>query len=73
MQPKGEFKFLQKRTESWNITGWSLDKIRAKINGIFKRKRINIEQIHVTPQTLEVIYYEWDESDKDSLNPSKRF
>jgi hypothetical protein len=63
---------LKRRTESWNIEGWTLKQIRDQLNGIFRRKEIAIEEIHVTPQILEVKYYDRAEDNK-SVNPSKRY
>jgi hypothetical protein len=64
-------KKLQKRTESWDIRGWSLKQIKDHVNGIFRRKEIAIEELHITPQTLEVRYYE-NPNENVKLNPSKR-
>jgi len=67
---------LQRRTETWDIRTWTLDQIRNQINGFFKRKRIAIEEIHVTPQTLEIRYFDKSSEDKEMnerINPSKRF
>jgi hypothetical protein len=64
-------KKLQQRTESWDIRGWSLQQIKDKLNGIFRRKEIAIEEIHVTPQTLRIKYYEKESN--EVVNPSKRY
>lgn len=67
---------LQKRTESWDIRTWTLDQIRNQINGFFRRKEIAIEEIHVTPHTLEFRYFDKSNDEKtmnDRINPSKRF
>lgn len=64
-------KKLQKRTESWDISGWSLQQVKDHVNGIFRRKEIAIEEIHITPGALEVHYYE-KPNENIKLNPSKR-
>lgn len=73
---KNKVKKLQRRTETWDIRTWTVDQIRNQINGFFRRKEIAIEEIHVTPQTLEFRYF--DKSDEEKtinkrINPSKRF
>lgn len=69
LELKIKVKKLQKRTESWDINEWSLEQIQNKVNGIFKRTGIVIEEIHITPHTLEVRYFE---KPNDTINPSKR-
>lgn len=67
---------MQRRTETWDIRTWTIDQIRNQINGFFRRKEIAIEEIHVTPQTLEFRYFDKSNDEKmknERVNPSKRF
>lgn len=69
-------KKLQRQTESWDIRTWTLEQIRFQIDGFFNRKGISIEEIHVTPQTLELKYFSnYTEENKpnERINPSKRY
>lgn len=73
---KNKVKKLQRRTETWDIRTWTVDQIRNQINGFFRRKEIAIEEIHVTPQTLEFRYFDKSNDEKmknERVNPSKRF
>jgi hypothetical protein len=66
---------LQRRTETWDIRSWTKKQIKDKINGFFRRKKIEIEEIHIVPSLLEIKYYDMsDEENKvnGQLNPSKR-
>jgi hypothetical protein len=68
-------KKLQRRTETWDIRTWTVDQIKNQINDFFRRKEIAIEEIHVTPHTLEFRYFDKDDEKtmNKRVNPSKRF
>lgn len=59
---------MQQRTESWNIKNWSMAQIKEQVNKILDNKDCAIEEIHITPESLEVKYW-----DKTISNPSKRY